>query len=136
MQDLRQQYTAAESALNENVKLKQLLQYESGPSFPKDFHPVNASVIARAPTDVQQQIVISAGSDQGIRKDDPVVTADGLVGKITAGLLERVARDAAHRRNERSRGPRPEQRRVRARAARRGRRRAARPRPRSEDARS
>jgi rod shape-determining protein MreC len=84
VQDLRQRYTAAESALHENVTLKSLLQYEGGPTFPKDFHPVNARVVARAPTDVQQQIVISAGSDKGIRKDDPVVTADGLVGKITA----------------------------------------------------
>jgi rod shape-determining protein MreC len=83
VQDLRQKYTAAESALNENVTLRRLLQYESGPSFPSAYHPVNASVIARAPTDVQQQIVISAGSDHGIRKDDPVVTADGLVGKVT-----------------------------------------------------
>jgi rod shape-determining protein MreC len=83
VQDLRQQYTNARSALNENVGLRRLLEYQTGPSFPKDFHPVNASVAARAPTDVQQQIVISAGSNQGIRKDDPVVTADGLVGKVT-----------------------------------------------------
>ena len=83
VQDLRQKYTAAESALNENITLKRLLEYERGASFPTDYHPINASVIARAPSDVQQQIVISAGSDQGIRKDDPVVTADGLVGKVT-----------------------------------------------------
>jgi rod shape-determining protein MreC len=83
VQDLRQKYTAAESALNENINLKRLLEYERGASFPQDFRPVNASVIARAPSEVQQQIVISAGSDQGIRKDDPVVTADGLVGKVT-----------------------------------------------------
>lgn len=86
VQDLRQKYTAAESALNENVTLKRLLHYESGPSFPSAYHPVNASVIARAPTDVQQQIVISAGSNSGIRKDDPVVTADGLIGKVTKVL--------------------------------------------------
>lgn len=83
VQDLRQKYTAAESALNENITLKRLLEYERGASFPQDYRPVNASVIARAPSEVQQQIVISAGSDQGIRKDDPVVTADGLVGKVT-----------------------------------------------------
>lgn len=83
VQDLRQKYTAARSSLSENVTLKLLLEYHSGPSFPKDYHSVNASVLARAPSDVQQQIVISAGSDQGIRKNDPVVTADGLVGKVT-----------------------------------------------------
>jgi rod shape-determining protein MreC len=84
VQDLRQKYTAARSSLNENVTLKRLLEYESGASFPQDYRPVNASVIAQPPSDVQQHIVISAGSDQGIRKDDPVVTADGLVGKVTA----------------------------------------------------
>jgi rod shape-determining protein MreC len=83
VQNLRQQFVNARSALNENVQLRRLLQYESGPSFPSDYRPVNASVTGRAPTDVQQQIVVAAGSDQGIRKDDPVVTADGLVGKVT-----------------------------------------------------
>jgi rod shape-determining protein MreC len=83
VQDLRQRYTAADTSLQENERLKQLLRYETGPSFPTDFHAVNARVTARPPTDVQQQIVISAGSDQGIRKNDPVVTADGLVGKVT-----------------------------------------------------
>jgi rod shape-determining protein MreC len=83
VQDLRQKYTAAESSLNENITLKRLLEYQTGPTFPKDYHSVNASVIARPPSDVQQQIVISAGSDDGIRKNDPVVTADGLVGKVT-----------------------------------------------------
>jgi rod shape-determining protein MreC len=92
VQDLRQKYTAAQSALNENVTLKRLLEYESGASFPKDYSPINASVIAQPPSDVQQHIVISVGSDQGIRKDDPVVTADGLVGKVTAvfSTLSRV----------------------------------------------
>jgi rod shape-determining protein MreC len=83
VQDLRQKYTAAESALNENATLRRLLQYESGPSFPSAYQTVNTSVIGRAPTDLQQQIVISAGSDHGIRKNDPVVTADGLLGKVT-----------------------------------------------------
>lgn len=91
VQDLRQKYTAAESARNENITLKRLLQYERGGSFPQDYRPVNASVIARAPSEVQQQIVISAGSNQGIRKDDPVVTADGLVGKI-ATVFSNVSR--------------------------------------------
>ncbi len=33
VQDLRQKYTAARSALNENVTLKRLLEYERGASF-------------------------------------------------------------------------------------------------------
>ena len=30
-----------------------------------------------------QQVVIAAGSDQGIKEDTPIVTQDGLVGRVT-----------------------------------------------------
>jgi rod shape-determining protein MreC len=86
---LRQQYASAQTAQNENASLKRLLRYEGGPTFPKDFRAVNASVIARGPADIQQRVIVSAGTDQGVRMDDPVVTSDGLVGRVTrvaAGL--------------------------------------------------
>ncbi len=92
LRDLRQQYVAAQSALNENVVLQRLLDYQRGPNFPRDFKAVNASVIARAATDVQETVTVSAGSHQGVRENDPVVTEDGLVGKVTrvAGNVARV----------------------------------------------
>jgi rod shape-determining protein MreC len=92
LRDLRQQYVAAQSALNENVVLQRLLDYQRGPNFPRDFKAVNASVIARAATDVQEQVTVSAGSHQGVRENDPVVTEDGLVGKVTrvAGNVARM----------------------------------------------
>jgi rod shape-determining protein MreC len=80
---LRQQYATAQTAQNENASLKRLLHYESGPSFPKDFRPVNASVLARGSADVQKRVTVSAGSKQGVRVNDPVVTSDGLVGRVT-----------------------------------------------------
>jgi rod shape-determining protein MreC len=86
---LRQQYASAQTAQNENASLKRLLRYEGGPTFPKDFRAVNASVIARGPADIQQRVIVSAGADQGVRMNDPVVTSDGLVGRVTrvaAGL--------------------------------------------------
>jgi len=91
VRDLRQRYAAAQSAENENVMLQSLLDYQRGPKFPKDYRAVNTSVIARAATDVQQQITVSAGSKQGVRENDPVVTGDGLVGKVTR-VASRVAR--------------------------------------------
>jgi rod shape-determining protein MreC len=90
LRTLRQQYATAESAVHENLVLQQLLSYERGPSFPKDFRAVNTSVLARSSTDIEQQVTVSAGSKQGVRVDDPVVTADGLVGKVT-----RVANNVA-----------------------------------------
>jgi len=83
LRELRQEYATAQSAQNENVQLQKLLDYERGPSFPNDFDAVNASVIARGAADIEQQIIVSAGSQQGVRRNDPVVTSDGLVGKVT-----------------------------------------------------
>jgi rod shape-determining protein MreC len=80
---LRQQYATAKSAQNDNVVLQRLLDYERGPNFPKDFRAVNASIIARAAPDIAQKITVAAGSQQGVRVNDPVVTSDGLVGKVT-----------------------------------------------------
>jgi rod shape-determining protein MreC len=83
VRDLRQKYATSRSAQNENVVLQRLLHYESGPSFPKDYEAVNASVLSRGATDIAERIIVSAGSNQGVRENDPVVTADGLVGKVT-----------------------------------------------------
>jgi rod shape-determining protein MreC len=80
-QDLRQSYVAAQAAQEENASLEKLLDYQRGPQFPDGFRAVNARVAARPSQ--RQQIVISAGTGQGIREDDAVVTADGLVGKVT-----------------------------------------------------
>lgn len=86
----RQQIIVTRSALRENAQLKELLRYLQGPTFPQDYRPVAARVIARAPTQFQQQLVVSAGIYNGIAKHDPVVTADGLVGEVTK-VASRVA---------------------------------------------
>jgi rod shape-determining protein MreC len=83
LRDVRQRYAAAQSAQNENLMLQKLLDYQRGPLFPKDYVAVNAAVIARAASDVQQQVTVSAGSDQNVHVNDPVVTADGLVGRVS-----------------------------------------------------
>jgi rod shape-determining protein MreC len=63
--------------------LRAQLHYVGLPRFPQDYRPVPTDVITRAPSDFQQQIGIAAGSSSGIRVDDPVVTPDGLVGKVS-----------------------------------------------------
>ncbi len=80
---LRQEVIQSATARDENADLRRLLHYVSLPRFPQDYDSVNTSVIGRPPSEFQQQIGIAAGSSSGIRKDDPVVTADGLVGKVT-----------------------------------------------------
>ena len=78
------------TAAEELADLKRQLNYIESPNFPQDYTPVPTEVINRPPTEFQQQIVVAAGTAHGIRKDDPVVTADGLVGKVS-----RVAHDTA-----------------------------------------
>ena len=80
---LRQQIILTQSAVRENAQLKTLLDYLEGPRFPQDYRSVAARVIARAPSQFEQQIVVSAGKNDGISKHDAVVTADGLVGEVT-----------------------------------------------------
>jgi rod shape-determining protein MreC len=80
---LREQAIVNLSALRENAQLKQLLKYLESPRYPEDYRPVTARVIARAPSQFAQQIVVSAGKNNGISKHDAVVTAEGLVGEVT-----------------------------------------------------
>src|SRR5688572_22419856 len=83
LREARQRAIQSEFALQENVYLRELLDYIDGPRFPADFDPVVAEVIGRPAGAFAQAIVITAGANNGIRANDPVVTADGLVGVVT-----------------------------------------------------
>jgi len=73
-----------ETAAAQLADLKRQLRYIDSPDFPADYDPVPTQVIARAPSEFQQQILVAAGNGDGIKVDDPVVTVDGLVGKVSA----------------------------------------------------
>ena len=87
---LSQQVIQNQTAAQENADLKRELHYIGSPSFPSSFNPVTAEITSRPPSEFQQQVGIAAGLTSGIRKDDPVINADGLVGLVT-----RVAHDTA-----------------------------------------
>jgi rod shape-determining protein MreC len=80
---LRQEIVEYRAAALETGSLKTALNYISGPRFPNDFKPVTASIISKPPSQFEQQVVIGAGSANGIVDDAPVVSAQGLVGKVT-----------------------------------------------------
>jgi rod shape-determining protein MreC len=82
-EDLRQRAIQNEFALQENVYLRRLLAYRDGPRFPRDFRGEAAEVIGRPAGAFTQAVVIAAGSDNGVRVNDPVVTPEGLVGLVT-----------------------------------------------------
>jgi rod shape-determining protein MreC len=83
LREARQRQIQSEFALQENVYLRELLDYLDGPRFPADFDPVAAEVIGRPSGAFTQAIVIAAGANDGVRADDSVVTADGLIGVVT-----------------------------------------------------
>jgi rod shape-determining protein MreC len=91
VREQRQRAIQSEFALQENDSLRRLLDYVDSPRFPADFDPVAAEVIGRPTGAFSQAIVIAAGSNNGVRLNDPVVTADGLVGLVTR-ITPRTAR--------------------------------------------
>ena len=80
---LRQRNARLQAAEQENERLRPLLRFQSGPRFPEDYRGVAAEVIYRPPGAYAQAIRIAAGSNDGIRMDDPVVTAQRLVGTVS-----------------------------------------------------
>jgi rod shape-determining protein MreC len=71
------------AAVKQNEELQALLRFEQGPRYPQDYRAVNASVVSFPSGTYTHQIVIDAGKDSGIHLNTPVVSADGLVGKVT-----------------------------------------------------
>ena len=80
---LRRQAIENETAAQENEQLRKLLDFREGPRFPGDFDPVVTRILVRPQTVFRQDVVVAAGSSDGIRVDDPVVTDSGLVGTVT-----------------------------------------------------
>jgi len=79
---LRQEALQGESAREQNDRLRELLKFIDSPLYPSDYSPVNTRIIGWR-SEFDQQIVIAAGTNQGIRVETPIVTSDGLVGSVT-----------------------------------------------------
>ncbi len=83
VEQLRSDLARAETAERDASQLRQLVDLERGDGFPAGTRPVAARVIARAPTVWYSSVKIDKGSGDGIRVDQPVIAAGGLVGKVT-----------------------------------------------------
>ncbi len=77
---LRQTNLDVAEIMAENIRLQSLLDYKKRAT---QFDLVVASVVARDPGYWTNIIIINRGSADGIQKDMPVVTAQGLVGNVT-----------------------------------------------------
>lgn len=64
----------------ENERLKTLLNFVNAQEYPYEI--MTARVIGKAPGHWFNMFIINAGLSSGVRVDMPVVTADGLVGRV------------------------------------------------------
>lgn len=83
-EEMRRELIEARTAQQELLLQGQISDYVTGPDFPADFDSIVARVIGRPPSPYQQEVVVSAGTGDGVRVNAPVVDAEGnLVGKVT-----------------------------------------------------
>ena len=83
VEKLRQEVIQQQTAVSENERLKTLLKFVDGPTFPSGFEGVATRVVGRPPSAYNQEVLIAAGTSSGVERNDPVVTKDGLVGLVT-----------------------------------------------------
>jgi rod shape-determining protein MreC len=79
--ELRQQVVQSEDAIGENEELREALDLEH--QGVEGYEQVTGRVISRSPTVWYSTVKLDQGSSSGIRVDDPVMTGDGLIGRVT-----------------------------------------------------
>jgi rod shape-determining protein MreC len=84
VQSLREQLGASTTAERDAQQLRGLVKLNGDAGYPSDTHPVAARVIARSPTVWYSTVKIDRGSNDGVRKNQPVIAAGGLAGKISS----------------------------------------------------
>jgi rod shape-determining protein MreC len=83
--ETRELAVGAQAALNENEQLRKLLKLDRGAAIASSvYEPVTGRVIARTPTIWHSAVAIDLGSDDGVEVDDPVLSGDGLIGKVAS----------------------------------------------------
>jgi rod shape-determining protein MreC len=83
--EAREQLAQAQAALGENEQLRAMLKLDERrlAGFDPAYEPVTTRIIARSPSVINATVGVDAGSGDGVEIDDPVVSGDGLVGRIT-----------------------------------------------------
>ncbi|MGE5635466.1 MAG: rod shape-determining protein MreC [Nocardioidaceae bacterium] len=83
VQSLRRELAEAQTAKRDARQLRGLVGLQRADGFPQGTQPVTARVIARSPTVWYSAIKVDKGSGDGVRVDQPVIAAGGLIGKVT-----------------------------------------------------
>jgi rod shape-determining protein MreC len=107
--DLSYENMQMEDALLENLRLRKLLGFRDK----SEFHLIPAEIIGQSPHTVYNGLILNEGQSRGIEKEDAVLTAEGLVGRIVIAdrdqsiceiLLDRNSRVSAKIQRNREQG--------------------------------
>jgi rod shape-determining protein MreC len=82
VQGLRSQLAQRDVALRDAGELRAIASLHRENYFPESTAPVTARVIVRSPTVWYSSVMIDKGSSDGVRVNQPVIAAGGLVGKV------------------------------------------------------
>lgn len=81
----RKQAVAGQEALSENTQLRKLVELDRDPPLAESaYQPVTGRVIGRSPTVWNSTVTLDIGSGDGVQVDDPVISGDGLVGRVAS----------------------------------------------------
>lgn len=70
--------------MRQNAALRKEVHYLGGSSYPQGYRHLTTSVLAQAPGQFDQRVVVGVGRADGVHVNDPVVSTSGyLVGTIT-----------------------------------------------------
>ena len=64
-------------------QLARLVHYRAGATFPKGYRAISARVVSASASPFARTLVITAGTSAGVQLRAPVVSGDGLVGKVS-----------------------------------------------------
>jgi rod shape-determining protein MreC len=81
--ELRGEVAAGQSAIGENNHLRKLLELDKSNATVAAYKRVTGRVIGRSPTVWYSTVSVDVGSGEGVEVNDPVITGDGLVGRIS-----------------------------------------------------
>lgn len=82
--EARQEATQYRDAFEEAKRLRAMLAYRAPAGFPADFDVAAHAAVIGYPGPFTRELTIAAGTRHGVRVKAPVVTPEGLVGRVTA----------------------------------------------------
>jgi rod shape-determining protein MreC len=86
VEKLRQQLVAEEA--EKRISQQALALFHLDELGVSEYHPVTASVVGKTPNFWYSTVDIDKGESSGIRVNDPVINAEGLVGKVAAVVAD------------------------------------------------